>query len=33
MHKNIGKNFFISEINASELVLLSCLYLEENACH
>ena len=33
MHKNIKKFFFISDINASELVALNCLFEEENTCH
>ena len=33
MKKEIHKDFFVFEINASEFVLLNCLYKEENTCH
>ena len=33
MLKKIDKKFFVSEIIASELVPLTCLYEADNACH
>ena len=33
MHKEIEKKFIVSEINASEFVVLNCLYSEEYTCH
>ena len=33
MKKKIDKKIFVSEIMASELVALNCLYYEENTCH
>ena len=33
MQKEIEKKFFVSEIIVSELVVLNCLYKEENTCH
>ena len=29
----VAKTFFFFEIIASQLVVLNCLYLEENTCH
>ena len=33
MYDYIQKNVFLSETNASELVVLICLCSEENTCH
>ena len=33
MQDKIQKNLFVFEIIASELVVLNCLYYEENTCH
>ena len=31
--KKLSKIFFVSEINASEIVAINCLCKEENTCH
>ena len=33
MQKNIQKIFLVSEIIASEMAAVKCLYYEENICH
>ena len=33
MQKQIDKMFFFSELISFELVVLNCLYEEENTCH
>ena len=33
MQKKIEKKFLVSEIMASEMAVVTCLYYEENACH
>ena len=33
MQKKIQKKFLVSEIIASEMIALNCLYFEENTCH
>ena len=33
MQKKIQKNFLVSEIIASEMAAVNCLYYEGNACH
>ena len=33
MQKKIEKKFFVSEIIASEMAAVNCLYYEANACH
>ena len=33
MQEKIQKKIFVSEIIASEIVPLNCLYKEENTCH
>ena len=33
MQKKIEKKFLVSEIIASEMAALNCLYFEENTCH
>ena len=33
MQKKIQKNFFVSEIIASEMAAVNCLFYEGNTCH
>ena len=33
MQKKIQKNLFVSEIIASEMAAVNCLYYEGNTCH
>ena len=33
MEKEIKKNFLVSEILASEMAAVKCLYYEANTCH
>ena len=33
MERKIEKNSFVSHIIVSELVVLNCLYKQENTCH
>ena len=33
MQKKISKKFLVSEIIASEMVAVNCLYYEGNTCH
>ena len=33
MQKKIGKKFLLSEIIASEMAAVNCLYYEGNTCH
>ena len=33
MQKKIQKNFLVSEIIASEMAAVNCLYYEGNTCH
>ena len=33
MQKKIEKKFLVSEIIASEMAAVNCLYFEENTCH
>ena len=33
MQRKIEKKFLVSEIIASEMAALNCLYFEENTCH
>ena len=33
MKRKIGKNFLVSEIIASEMAAVNCLYYEGNTCH
>ena len=33
MPKKIQKKFLVSEVNASEIAAVNCLYYEGNACH